>query len=126
MARILLIEPHIVSQSAVVESLVNHDVIAVPDAETAIEAANEREFDVVVMELSLAGHSCIEFLYEFRTYSDWRGIPVLIYSSIDLDSDILKSSAWEKLGIYRYLYKPKSSLSELQKYVDKSLGVRAI
>jgi CheY-like chemotaxis protein len=89
------------------------------EARSAISLANETTPDVVLIELSLASHSGLEFIYEFRTYADWRDIPIIVYTTIDLPPDVTNSLAWKKLGISRYLYKPKTSLKSVHQTADK-------
>jgi CheY-like chemotaxis protein len=89
------------------------------DARTAILQADDVKPDVVVVELSLAGHSGLEFLYEFRTYDDWRDIPIIVYTTIRLQPEVTASTAWKQLNIARYLYKPNVTLKTLKDAVEK-------
>lgn len=91
-------------------------------ANRASEAiAIEQTPSAVIMELSLAGHSGFEFLYEFRSYTDWRNIPVIIYSRILLGDEILTSRSFKELGV-KYAYQPNTSLSALRELVDKEIA----
>ena len=120
--QLLLIEPRITSQSVVEEILSDYDVDIVHDAESAILRAVDKTPDLVIMEMSLSGHSGMEFMYEFRTYIDWAKIPIIIYSSLKITDEILSSRAWEKLNIFDYLYKPESTLASLKSAAEKALG----
>jgi len=121
MARILLIEPQKASQEAIKEMLYAHKVDVKLDANEAMEFAADNRPDLVLLELSLAGHSGMEFLYEFRTYSDWINVPVIIYSSLKLNEEVLESKSWEQLNVSEYLYKPESSLKTLKGAVERTL-----
>jgi DNA-binding response OmpR family regulator len=88
------------------------------EADAAIAAADVSKPDIVIMELSLAGHSGLEFLYEFRTYNDWQDIPVIVYSSMLLDRAVREAMDWKLLNIADYLYKPDVSVQQL---VDRTL-----
>ncbi len=116
---ILLVDHHKTTQK-VVKQLFKDDVVSVAyDANSAVEIANENSPDLVILELSLAVHSGMEFLYEFRTYSDWKNVPVIIYTTLRLESDVLNSTTWKQLGIDNYIYKPESSLEQLKDAVEK-------
>jgi len=121
-AKVLVIEPGVSERSTMVEALAKYEVTVVASAGDAINAANDANVDLVIMELSLGGHSGMEFLYEFRTYADWQKIPVIVYSSLRVDDAVLKSRAWQQLNISDYLYKPASSLERLKRSASKVLG----
>ena len=120
----MVIEPNVAQRSILVEALVDYDVVVAADAKEAILVANENDIELVVMDLSLGGHSGLEFLYEFRTYTDWQQIPVVVYSSIKLADEVLNSRAWEQLNVVAYLYKPQSSLRELTKTIADIVSQR--
>ena len=122
--RILLVDTHRATQIAVAKTFTDYELVIATDAGTAILAANANTPDLVMLELSLRGHSGMEFLYEFRTYSDWATIPVIIYSTILIDSTVQKSKAWKSLGVDTYLYKPETSLELLKNTVEKVCRVR--
>lgn len=121
MARILLIDPQKTTQSVISELLPDDEVRVKLDANQAIEDASEFNPDLILLELSLAGHSGLEFLYEFRTYNDWISTPIIIYSSLKLKPNVLKSKSWEHLNICDYYYKPETSLQALKKAVERAL-----
>lgn len=116
--KILVIEPDVNAQSVLVEALVHHDVIVATSAEEAVGCANNTEFDCVVMELSLGGHSGMEFLYEFRTYIDWQTVPVVVYTSVRVEESVLKSRGWQQIGVQKYLYKPQVDLETFVRTVE--------
>jgi CheY-like chemotaxis protein len=124
MARILLIEPdrplaEIYSQ-ALTEA--GNQVTVAPGAQQAISAADQQTPDLVLLELQLAEHSGIEFLYEFRSYGDWRPVPVLILSQVTPQEFL---GNWpllrDRLGVRAFLYKPATTLAELKRAIDESL-----
>lgn len=113
---ILLVEPDkLLGQiyTAAIQST-GHKVVHCFDAQTAIVAADKCRPDVVIVELQLAGHSGFEFLYEFRSYADWRNIPVIVHTGVPKYKFLNK---WPRiaanLGISDYLYKPRTSLKDL-------------
>jgi DNA-binding response OmpR family regulator len=128
MAQILLIEPDRVLAESYVLSLMHagHEVQAAGSAQAAVMSADAIRPDLVILELQLVEHSGIEFLYEFRSYSDWQDVPVIIQSQVPpaefADSWHLLQT---ELGVCEYLYKPRTSLLQLLKTVDGQLPVAA-
>lgn len=120
MACILFIEPDRILAETYVQSLVayGHEVIAASSAQQAIMAADHSTPEVVVLELQLVEHSGIEFLYEFRSYVDWRNIPIIIQSHVP---PVEFTSNWEllrnELGVKQYLYKPQTTLRDLRRAI---------
>lgn len=125
---VLLVEPDRVLAKTYAEALnrADHHVVAAATAQAGIEAADAFKPDVVILELQLVEHSGIEFLYEFRSYSDWRQVPVLIHSQVPA-TEFTENSALLKneLGVQAYLYKPHTSLRELLVYVNDLKPVKA-
>lgn len=116
MAQILLIEPDRLladSYRAVLEDA-GHDVLMCASAQSAIFAADAVCPDLVILELQLIGHSGVEFLYEFRSYPEWRAIPVVVLSQVPpVELDGSRSLLAEELGVRTYYYKPQISLANL-------------
>lgn len=119
MKNILLIDQAQSTQKAIREIMDGYNVSCAVDATTAINIASETTPDIIIIELSLGRHSGMEFIYEFRTYSDWQNVPIIIYSTIRLEPSILQSKAWQNLRIGAYLYKPESSLKALKSNIEK-------
>ncbi len=97
-----------------------HSVQIASGAQEAISAldGNQAAFDVIFLELQLAGHFGVEFLYELRSYNEWQNIPVVVLSMIpeaELSQQLKKLS---ELGIIKYLYKPTTSLQKLTSLVS--------
>ncbi len=120
--KILILEPDKVLQNIYEQALtgLGFKVDVSSNAQSAISLADSRTPDLVIIELQLVEHSGIEFLYEFRSYSDWQTIPVIINTIIPANEFsnsqlILKN----ELNISTYLYKPDSSLKQLIKEVNR-------
>ncbi len=118
MKTLLLLMPDAVTATTIATAFDGYKVLTASTAGEAI--ALESSFDAVVMELSLAGHSGFEFLYEFRSYADWSDIPVIIYSRIRLSDETLQSRAFTSLKA-RYAYQPEVSLAGLRNMVEKEI-----
>jgi len=125
---ILIIEPDRVLAKTYAETLTGagYHVVAAATAQSGIQAADAMQPDIVLLELQLVEHSGIEFLYEFRSYPEWQGLPVLIHSQVPptefTDSQQLLKS---ELGVRAFLYKPHTSLRELLAHVKEHLPVQA-
>lgn len=112
---ILLLEPDRVVARCITREFDKHgdQVAVISRAEEAIAAADEQKPDIIIAELSLPGHSVTEFLYEFRTYPDWRDVPIIIYSSLQPTDKIIQSRDWKLLGVTNVFYKPDISIQSL-------------
>lgn len=121
MARILLIEPDAILARQYQEALASYDLAWARDAQVAINTADTQSPDLVIMELLLAGHSGIEFLYEFRSYADWKQVPIIIMSRLNRADVPVHDAALEQLGVKAYLYKPDTSLGALKRKVESLL-----
>lgn len=126
MAQILLIEPDRLLAETYTRALqaAGHHVVVCAGAQAAIMAADQQCPDIVILELQLVEHSGIEFLYEFRSYSEWQAVPVIIQTGVppgefNDNRRLLK----EELGVQLYLYKPVTSLKQLVATVHEYLPV---
>jgi len=116
--KILLIEPDKILADIYAYALVEsgHTVSWQPDAQQAVLTADKWRPDIVVLELQLAAHNGVEFLYEFRSYPEWQDIPVVVLSAVP---DVSLSSVLQsQLGVVAYHYKPRTTLEQLLKTLD--------
>lgn len=120
MITILLLEPDNAIARSMNRALRDYEVLRASSATEAIELANDNSVDLVVVELSLGGHSGFEFLYEFRSYADWLQIPIIMFTNVKLQENVLESRSWQALGISAYLYKPLTSLAKLHSMVERA------
>jgi DNA-binding response OmpR family regulator len=126
--RILLIEPDRVLADTYRQALqsAGHHISVALTAQAAISAADAGRPDLVLLELQLVEHSGIEFLYEFRSYPDWQGIPVIIHSQVPVDEFNGSQSILQgQLGVSDYLYKPHTSLRQLLRRIDQAVAAPA-
>lgn len=120
MAHVLLIEPDalLVRTYRAALEREGHTVQVCSSAQGAIAAADERRPDVVVLELQLVGHSGVEFLYEFRSYADWQGVPIILHTQVPAgEFAASRELLYGDLGVAAYLYKPQTSLGKLVRIV---------
>lgn len=122
MSTVLLIEPDKVlaeTYKQAIEAIEGiNSVVVVSGAQSAIVAADNHSPDMVILELQLIEHSGLEFLYEFRSYTEWQATPVLLqtivpFSEFQDNWHLLQA----ELGVRAYLYKPHTSLRKLQSYI---------
>lgn len=117
MKRLLLIEPDR-PLARIYQSLFESDGYTVDvagHAQDAVHAADDNRPDIVVLELQLAGHNGIEFIYEFKSYTEWQGIPIIINSVIPQAAFGMNFQTQRLCDIVRYLYKPSTSLKRLRR-----------
>ncbi len=123
MSRILLIEPNrlLSKQYAAYLKGEGYMVVCCEDAQGGINAADGLAPDLIIAELMLRGHSGIEFLYEFRSYAEWREVPAIILSSLPERESSIPRSTLQELGVATYLYKSETSLERLGRQVRRAL-----
>lgn len=122
MSRILLVEPDAVlsrTYSAALERA-GHQLKWAAHAQDAVYAADECNPELVVLELQLAEHNGVEFLYEFRSYADWQNVPVLLLTMVQPHALQITAAQMELLGIVGCLYKPATSLAQLRRAVNEA------
>lgn len=83
------------------------------DAQRGIQLINDHSIDIIIVELQMAVHNGIEFLYELRSYAEWQHIPVIILSNVPSSHPNLSPVLWENIGIAAYLYKPLAKLTDI-------------
>ena len=113
MSHILLIEPDAVLARTYQRAFERTGlrVTRVAHAQAAIDAAEMETPILIVLELQLAGHSGVEFLYEFRSYPDWLGVPVVVHTMVPPNE--FPDEALRELSISKYHYKPNTRITQL-------------
>lgn len=125
---VILLEPDRLLAETYCQALIHagHTVTPCASAQGAVMAADQQTPDLVIMELQLIEHSGIEFLYEFRSYSEWQTIPVIIQSQVPPSEFNANWQALkQQLGIETYLYKPHTSLQKMLKAASACQPVAA-
>lgn len=124
-SRILLIEPDHLLGESVANGLGDNGwlVQRAYTAQEALNIADQNVLDLVICELQLVDHSGIEFLYEFKSYPEWQAIPVIIYSIVP-PSEFSRhlTGLQNHLGVAAYLYKPRTTLRQLNRTVSGVLN----
>lgn len=126
MSHILLLEPNTLLAKTYTQALrhAGHSVVCAAGAQAAINAADKRTPDLVIVELQLPQHSGVEFLHEFRSYAEWSAIPVVVNTALSPSSMAkAKQSLARDLGVRQILYKPRTSLQDIVR-IAREYGVR--
>jgi DNA-binding response OmpR family regulator len=126
MSQILLVEPDYklahIHKKTLEDS--GYNVSLANTAQSGVMSADTIKPDLVILEIQLVEHSGIEFLYEFRSYNEWKSIPVIVYSQVPPGEF---SDSWvvltEELGVVEYLYKPRTSLKQLINATESLLAI---
>ena len=101
-------------------SRLGHDVTLVHDAEAAIKAARESEFDVALLDIMMPGRSGLEVLRELRQQE--QPPEVLMMTGHATVETALQAM---KLGAYDYLTKP-CHIRELEAIINKAYEKRQL
>ena len=119
---VLLLEPDKILAENYIRALTDrgHSVAWSKTAQDAISRADETCPDVVVLELQIARHNGIEFLYEFISYSEWQHIPVIILTNLSVDKVKRFKMLREELNVVEILSKTHTTIVELQKIVESA------
>lgn len=122
--KILLLEPDQLLAQQCMQALTNtgREVTWCRNAQDAINAADKLNPDIVVLELLLTAHSGIEFLYEFRSYNEWRRTPVILFSRLPRAELPVSDQVLDELGVSLFLYKSETSLARLGERIDSLLA----
>lgn len=89
------------------------------NAQTAVNYLDRHTPKLIILEIQLAEHNGIEFLYELRSHEDWKNIPVIINSLIPIEDIGLTHESQVELGVSNVLYKPQTKLERLLEIVNK-------
>lgn len=127
MKHILMLEPDVIlGQMLASEAKKRGFTVAwSKTAESAIHAADEKKPDLVLMELQISKHNGIEFLYEFKSYTEWMNIPVFIYTSLPPSEMAAIFKVSKQLNIKAVYHKSHCSLPQLYDSISKDSAVHA-
>ncbi len=119
--RILLVEPDVGLADIYIQALKNaqHIVDWVQTANKAIHTADQQKPDVVVLELQLAQHSGVAFLQEFRSYTDWSDVPIVLHTMVPPSQLRVFQRSLKEMGVCAQLYKPQTSLGQLIQTINR-------
>lgn len=125
MKTILLVEPNDKIAGLIKQALEDNSSLRIyhaNSAQDAIHVADEHAPDLVILELAIPRHNGYAFLHEFRSHSDWADVPVIIHSHLAREEAAMAAD-WDNLGAVDYLYKPNTSLKQLNRAVAKAMDL---
>jgi two-component system, OmpR family, KDP operon response regulator KdpE len=126
MKTILLVEPDRATADFIAEYMNTHKLKAgiahASSAQEAVHLADTNKPNLVVLELAIPEHNGLAFLHEFRSYTDWKDVPIIIHSHISRDELQIPKDETERLGIVQHLYKPTTSLEKLRRVLIENLA----
>jgi DNA-binding response OmpR family regulator len=128
MANILLLESdrQIAKHTAGFLKTAGHTVTAYSDPQKAITGADKTKPDLVIISLSLAGRSGVEFLYELRSYPEWQNVPAIVTGQLTTEELASFAAGFDQLEVASYLHKPTSSLKQLLTLITDLLQKTAV
>lgn len=123
MADILLIEPDMKLGIIYCQYLQanGHNIRWRNSAQSALSSIDKRRPNLVILEIQLANHNGIEFLYELRSYQDWQNIPVIVHSQVPPIFKTISPMLYNQLGVVSYCYKPTTKLQDLLIAIEDQL-----
>lgn len=123
MHRILLVEPDQYLSRLYSTALTHrgHAVIVARTVAQSVALLDSEQIDLMIIELQIAQHNGIELLYEMRSYVDWNKIRIIIHSSVP-EQKMMTSKTIAQLDVDKYLFKPRTSLSELCENIDQIMS----
>ena len=123
MHRILLVEPDQYLSRLYSTALTHrgHTVIVARTVAQSVALLDSEQIDIMIIELQIAQHNGIELLYEMRSYVDWNKIRIIIHSSVP-EQKMMTSKTIAQLDVDKYLFKPRTSLSELCENIDQIMS----
>ncbi len=120
---ILLIEPDKVLGTIIKESFEaqGYRVSWCRSAQSALNSLDKIIPGVIILEPQLGAHNGIEFLYEMRSYMEWRYLPVIIHTFNNRVAEKVFEQAFDQLNVRAVLYKPRTSTVVLSKTIRQFL-----
>lgn len=120
MAKILIVEDEYSLNEAytIILRRQNHSVTSVANGIQAMEAIQEEEPDLILLDLRMPQMTGVEFLKNIKPKTKYPNLKIIVFSNYDVQKDI--DDAF-KLGAHRYMLKAWASPKELVRIVDDTL-----
>ena len=112
---VLVVEPDTVLGATYAHALQRdgNSVALAPTAQLAVQAADAKQPDAIVLNIDMPRHNGLEFLYEFKSYPEWQHIPVILLVA-RINHDMGESSVLrEQLGVRATLVETQTDLATL-------------
>jgi DNA-binding response OmpR family regulator len=103
-------EPNIAEAISFILSRDGWDVSTHASGTTAVQAVNDVQPDVLILDVMLPGKSGYDILQDLRSAEDTRSLPVLMLTAKGLTTD---RELADRLGVNRFMTKPFSNTEML-------------
>jgi DNA-binding response OmpR family regulator len=97
-----------------------HKVRVAADAQAALDVLDNHPVDIIVLDIMLPTHNGLSVLYELRSYSDWKKLPVVVLSNLAAEEIGVSRQALRSLGIKHYLNKTHTKAAQLLEAVESA------
>lgn len=116
--KILFIEDEMRIQEALTKKLqtAGYDVISAADGESGLKMAEEKQPDLILLDLILPKKDGFKVLETLKANSKLNAIPVIVLSNLESSQDIERAMSF---GIRGYLAKANYSLDEVVQKVKE-------
>ena len=124
---VLVVEPDKVLSRVYAAALKRdgHSTAQAATAQLAVQAADTKQPDVIVLNIDMPRHNGLEFLYEFKSYPEWQHIPVILLVA-RINHDMGESSVLrEQLGVRATLVETQTDAATLCQVVREVTQVVA-
>lgn len=124
MTHVLILEPDRLLAKTYQRALAHdgYDVSYATSGQEAVDIADQKIPDLIILELLLPAHNGLEFLYEFRSYGEWQAIPIIVNTVIpSKDLGLVAETINKELGIKEWHYKPQTDIQSLLRSVKTYL-----
>lgn len=117
---VLIIDPSKSLAMVIAEALARKELSSAiaHSAQKGIELADKNIPKVVILEPLIYLHNGIEFIYEFRSYSEWLDVPIILYTNLSQSELKFTNEMKQDLGVVDHLYKPTNTLQKLISKVE--------
>lgn len=89
------------------------NVVWFGDPQDAIAYCDKNRPDIIICDLFLNTHSGMEFLYEFRSYSDWQNVRIILITHHLESKKIISKKILKELGVEQFIFMPEKALRDL-------------
>jgi DNA-binding response OmpR family regulator len=126
--RVLLLEDDVFLNDLYFSALSKHGYIVTRarDAQEALDVLDEYGADVLVLDVLLPAHNCLEVLQELQTHSDWSKLPVILMSAQKSEQFNRIQSDLTRCNVKQFLYKPDMSMADLQDAIHNAVYATAV
>lgn len=95
-----------------------YEIITASSGEEGLLKINEPNIEIILLDLILPNFDGFEILKKLKETDELKHIPVIVFSNLSEEKDILKS---KELGASNFMVKSNFTLDELVKQIKKAL-----